>query len=1000
MPAVLRERPLTFDPAFGKLGREIERFANHTKRLVLASQKHRELLERASDWTEGTAPLDRAPASPVAALRAIDKFARIYRADRQTLFGAYFAHHHLRQQAERSRELLRQSFDTRPGARARTCRDTYDQAYQERRAWVAALLEVSLVAAVPDLGPADYAVFNVGSLTDHEDVDLAIVVSSIEARDAFSSGFAVLNKTFLRFASKIQLFLTDQLPNARAGGLIEEYAEIVADPRCSVVVVMQLLGADLLCGSRPLAKKLDERVISRFFAESGNPLAHEGFLRAIMAELKHYSEVDRSSDLLSPKREIYIPSRLVIAAMRTMHGVRELSPPAALAVLAERDPGRRDTYLMLRDTFVQNEILRALIFLYVVKIDEIDLFDPTVMHACRRVAVLLGLGESARRSAETRLVKYYQDLRARAVSKVFELSFDISRHLRNVSAFRGVIEESRQLIDTDANLAVRMLDTLKRLKGGVFWDEIVELLQSSPDVASRLLADLEALTPEARAPAVRSLVRMLSADASSLLDFLAFVADRDRPGSGLPLDASNPMATRLWEAMMHVLAHEPVRFEGFVTRLDSDTEMEVLYRLAHAFPAGRLAALADFIEERDTTPRGERVVRALRSVIVLVHHHSNRTRRMATRIRGRIPEFVNRLGDVEGTRALARELTSQVAQERRPTQQVELLGDAFDVEALSATLRAILDGNPADYDADYIRAFDQYARELFKCFFRETAARSPMFARFSAGNGIAVFATGGIGRGEGFGADWDYFAVVPDDDRGRNKFFGKVIQGIAGAMVRRGIVPHNRLTERFNAYVVGVDELAGYLRHRTAESFIDEAEVIEARFMFGDPKVRRAFNERVRRLVMEDNREDFLRAILRELEDRRRALPEGPSIKHGAGGLREIQLLWLAVGVYARLPGPFRPEHLRPAIAALPHHAGDLRVLTLVHAALRRYRELYRLVIADQEEPLDLGRMIEVARDLRPLRESGLAERLEHEVPQLMLASAARVDRLRIRLEV
>lgn len=995
----MTDRPLTFDPSFKKLGREIERFANHTHRFVKASQRYRSVLERASEWTEGTAPLDCEPDNPAAAMRAIDKFARTHRERRQTLFGAYFAHHHLRAQAELSRALLRRSFSTQRGARSLTCRAIHADAYQKRRAWVSALIEVSLAAAAPDLRQEDYAIFNVGALTDHEDVDLAIVVSSIEARNQFAKGFGPLNKTFLRFASKIQLFLADQFAEVSSGGLIEEYADIVSRPVDTVVVVMQLLGAEFLCGSRTLANRFEERITDRFYAESGDPLAHEGFLRAVMAELRHYHNLERLSEVLAPKREIYIPSKLVIAAMRVIHGVRDAHPPTALLKLAERNPERKTTYVSLSSAFIQNEVLRALLFLYVIKTDEIDLYEPTVVGACRRVAVLLGLGKSARRSAEARLLSYYKDLRARAMGRVFELSFDINAHLRKVSTFRQLIERGRAIQDGDENLALRLLNALRRYQGGVFWDEIVDLLSNSEALVGRFLDDLMSMEPEHRQATVRELVHMMCVDAASLVELLVFLADHDRGGTELPqVTDSGPHASMFWEALIHVLATDSPQLETFLRCLDRDTETEALYRLANSYPPERLSKLADFIEDRDSSSRGDRIVRALRSVIILVHHHSNRTGRIGSRVLGRIPEFVHRLGEAERLRALARDLMTQAAREPVPREQVELLGDAFDVEVLSASLVAILEGAPSERDRDYVAALDLYVRELFKACFGGVQARSPMFDMMRPGTGMAVYATGGFGRGEGFGADWDYLAVVDDDDPGKKKFFGKVIQRLAAALSRRGVIPHNRFANEFNSYVVSIPQLRAYFTRRKPETFIDEAEVIEARYMFGDLDVRRAFAKQVHGVVLKDNRKAFLQDILRELRDRRTALPLGLNIKHGMGGLREIHLLWLALGVMARVGGSFRPERFADVAKHLPARRSDLRFLLIANAELRRVRDLYRLVVADQEDPVDVDALVHIARDLRPLREAGARPKFAGEIERLMMAAALRIDRIAVEI--
>ena len=227
------QRPLTLDPCFGKLGREITRFANHTRKLLRASQKHRPILEEARDWSEGVASLDETPTNPAVAMRAIDKFARSRRQNRTTLFGAYFAHHYLRTQAQHSQAMLREAFTPDPRHRVRTCHRIYREAEDRRRAWISALLDLTVAASAPDLNRNDYCAFNVGALTDHEDVDLAIVVASVEAREALGRGFAQVSKTFLRYASKIQLFLTEQFSTPRTGALIEEYQQISTSLRAA-----------------------------------------------------------------------------------------------------------------------------------------------------------------------------------------------------------------------------------------------------------------------------------------------------------------------------------------------------------------------------------------------------------------------------------------------------------------------------------------------------------------------------------------------------------------------------------------------------------------------------------------------------------------------------------------------------------------------------------------------------------------------------------------------
>jgi len=285
-------------------------------------------------------------------------------------------------------------------------------------------------------------------------------------------------------------------------------------------------------------------------------------------------------------------------------------------------------------------------------------------------------------------------------------------------------------------------------------------------------------------------------------------------------------------------------------------------------------------------------------------------------------------------------------------------------------------------------------RELFKASFRDVRQRSPLFQLYRPGSGIAVFATGGYGRGEAFGGDFDYIAVARGGDPGLKKFFGKVLQRVSNAMSRRGLHPHNRFTGTFNAWVVRLPELIDYLDARSAETFIDEAEMLEARFLLGDPALARDFNEQVVSKVATEHRESFIRDILAEFEDRRTHLPHHLNLKEGKGGLREIHLILLALRCHVGLKGPMGEQSIAAVGRRLPAIEPELHRLLEANRELRRARELYRLTVAfdDHLEPEQLE---EVAYDLLPLREAGVRTPYRPFLEQTMARTAEVVDHLR-----
>ena len=65
----------------------------------------------------------------------------------------------------------------------------------------------------------------------------------------------------------------------------------------------------------------------------------------------------------------------------------------------------------------------------------------------------------------------------------------------------------------------------------------------------------------------------------------------------------------------------------------------------------------------------------------------------------------------------------------------------------------------------------------------------------------------------------------------------------------------------------------------------------------------------------------------------------------------------------------------------------------VAHAELRRARDLYRLTVAF-DDTLEAAPLVEIARDLRPIREAGVHDGFEHEIRKLLSASALRIDRV------
>src|SRR5207249_3500588 len=102
---------------------------------------------------------------------------------------------------------------------------------------------------------------------------------------------------------------------------------------------------------------------------------------------------------------------------------------------------------------------------------------------------------------------------------------------------------------------------------------------------------------------------------------------------------------------------------------------------------------------------------------------------------------------------------------------------------------------------------------------------------------------------------------------------------------------------------------------------------------------------------------------------------------------------WLAIRVIAELPGTLMPDLLPQAERAFPKHRADLRFLMAANDELRRAGELYRLVVAIDDQ-MDPSLITAIAKDLAPLREAGVRGDYKARIERLMKRVATRIDRV------
>lgn len=980
-----------FDPAFQPLGEEIDRFANHIRRRMHSSRKARQELQDANLRSGGAAPLTAPPADTERAMLALEAHAKARDISATPLVGAYFSHHFLRQQAQLATEVLSAYRGDRE-RRAGTLYRCFVGAEAERKTWVKALLRSCLRTAAPALNEEDYVAFNAGSLLDYEDIDLAFIARDEHTQDVLQTCLNTVNPTFLRYASKVQLFLSEQVSNRRSAPLLSDYARLLKRAEGSVVSVMQLLGSDYLSGGRELQRALATQIVYKHYAHGSDPLVHEAFLRKLSKELRVMMQPRPESRVLSPKREVYLPAKLATAGLRVIHGVHASLPPIALRELAQADPELSESYQSLSEAFIENELMRTLLYVYVLPAERFDLGDADTLTACRRPAELLGLGPGE--EVEGFLLDRYGAARKRALTASGQLYGAIERHLKEISSFRHLVRELDAEEAAQDDVPRQLLRALQQHPGGVFWDQVVNRISDERPVA--FARGLRALPRREREWVAQAYVGLMVEDAAALLEFFVYLvqSDQDQAAEG-PRPEGGSLAELFWDALTAHLNTHPNALRELAHSLDLSASAGALYKLTASAPPVFLSRFVDRVEAKVDSKRAHRVVRALRSMILLCHHRSNAMSRAAARaMTANKAQLLKRLGSSRQLDELVKDKLLLAAQSRKLRPQIDALGQALDVGFVKCALERALMIPSGKYAQDFVHLVDRYVPQLFVACAREVQRQNPGRFEHISLKEIALFSTGGYGRGESFGSDWDYFALIERGDPERKLFFGRALQRMSSAMGRRGLSAHNRFAEHFGAYVGTVPEVVEHLQERGPETFIDEAELLEARPLYGSEEAAARFKGEVQRWIIQERAGAFSQDLLRELAARRRSnagLVDNP--KSAPGGLREIHLVWLLAQVSAGLHERISQDVLPEVARALPGCEPDLHFLLGAHERLRRARELYRLTVA-YDDVIDAPAFIRVGRALSPLQDAGVsAEFAEHLAAELR-ASALRIDRV------
>ena len=782
-----------------------------------------------------------------------------------------------------------------------------------------------------------FAVLFVGAMSDHEDLDIAVVAEAGDHQE-FSAALARTQTTFFRHAQKLDPHLSQYIPGHRIWADVGEYKEILGRDLKNFVVVSQVIGAGFLVGDRKLFSRFRAEVHRRYFSKGEDARFHEGFVRGAIEELRYLLAAHHSPSIINPKTEVYRVIKMLVAALRTVFGVEGSNAIRGLHDLGQADPAHAQQYGALAKAYAFNEVLRYLYALYVVQEDDIHLENAEVQAPLENIARLMGFG-----SAE-QLVQAYDENLTETLRAGRVLTGVLSEHLRESSFFYRAFREGR--LNQDSGAAATFLQLIKDFEGEVFWDDIVDLLRERPSLLADISEDLTGLEGETRHRLVGAYVEMMSAELPSLMRLLTLIATRSRGGR------DEALSLEFIDAVIaSIEASEEQRSAYFEFCYSSPG---LLHRVISLYPPDRTQRLMAIVSAAEDDPRRKGTLHRHRALRALAFGHSKYLGRFIDNVLRARPHFIEVVDDFRRSRGLARRVLSEADHCPQHQQRVQVIGEYYDIEFVRTAVHGLLGGSQDLLEEEFHSFSDSFIEAQFKACVAKVSGEMAGQGLQEALKDFGFFATGGNARGEAFHDDYDYIAVADTDDEERLRTLNRIVAGAHFGILKRALVPHNRLIEHFGRYVVTLAELDAHLSSERDDLFIDQSEMLDSRLVVGDPKLSWRFAKRIMVPHVYGRRESYCQAMIEELGARHAGGDDestGIDLKEGRGGLRDINMLLLILKGASGVKAPLSLE-VWDSLSERTDNEETCRLLGELrehYRFIKRLRDLYRLAVAYDE---------------------------------------------------
>lgn len=252
--------------------------------------------------------------------------------------------------------------------------ETYSTHLKLLRLRYPALITSYLDALVNELARGEFvsfAITNVGSLVDQDDIDVGVICLDKMDSTLANRILGRLQTQMLRSGLPLHFYLSETVSDNGFAVTFEEYESFLESQRSDIVVISQLLGGVYLTGDFRVYQLFEDNILERYhFGDPSTNYYHESYLLGAMQEMELIIGQRSDPHVLNPKHDAYRLIKLMLSALKTIYRIRNKNLWQITHELRLLDNVHRSLYERLERGLGFFEACRVVLQTTVVKDDE------------------------------------------------------------------------------------------------------------------------------------------------------------------------------------------------------------------------------------------------------------------------------------------------------------------------------------------------------------------------------------------------------------------------------------------------------------------------------------------------------------------------------------------------------------------------------------------------------------------------------------------------------